>query len=183
MLTVVANTTSASRYINGLPRRIDRALPGLWRSLAIPFKADVKQRLATEDGGRWAKPSKWIKAKKNSRKVLNGLQSRIRSKYTQQALNIYFDSPGEWTLTQHHDGFTKLPELRNVTIPIKNPRPLGLSRGSKWFRFFHGKPSVVPARKVWPSEAEAVAIVTPVASAWIAKTLAHQTRGRNPLTP
>jgi hypothetical protein len=171
MITLTVNTTSASRYINGMERRIDRALPGLWRQLAIPLKSDVRTRLSTADGGRWAKPSRWIRAKKNARKALTGLGSRIRSRYTQQALSIYFDSPGDWTLTQHHDGFTKLPELRQVTIRIKNPRPLGLSSGTKWFRFFHGRPSVVPARKVWPSEQEAVAIVTSIASAWIAKVL------------
>jgi hypothetical protein len=171
MLSITVNTISATRYLNGLPRRIDRALPGLWRQLATPLKQDVRTRLSSADGGRWAKPSKWIKAKKNSRKVLNGLGSRIRSRYTQRALSIYFDSPGEWTLTQHHDGFTKLPELRNVTIPIKNPRPLGLSRGTKWFRFYHGKPSVTPARKVWPTEVEAEVIVAPIASRWIVQVL------------
>jgi hypothetical protein len=171
VLTIVVNNKSASRYIQGLPRRIERALPALWRSLATPLKANVRTRLATADGGRWAKPSRWIKAKKNSRKVLNGLGQRIRSRYTQQALNIYFESPGDWTLTQHHDGFTVPPEGRHVLIPIKNPRPLGLSSGTKWFTFFHGKPSVVPARKVWPSEVEAEAIVVPIASAWITKVL------------
>lgn len=172
MLTIVANTKSASRYINGLERRIDRALPGLWRQLAVPLKADVKTRLSTADGGRWAKPSRWIKAKKNARKVLTGLTSRIKSRYTPTTLSVYFESPGDWTLTQHHDGFTKPAEGRHVLIPIKNPRPLGLSRGTKWFSFFHRKASVVPARKVWPSEAEAEAIIVPVASAWIAKVLA-----------
>jgi hypothetical protein len=171
MITLTVNTTSASRYINGMERRIDRALPGLWRQLAMPLKADVRTRLSTADGGRWAKPSKWIRAKKNARKALTGLGSRIRSRYTQRSLSIYFESPGDWTLTQHHDGFTKLPTLGNVTIRIKNPRPLGLSRGTKWFRFFNSRPSVVPARKVWPSEVEAEAIVTPIASQWIAKVL------------
>ena len=156
-------------------KRIDKALvaerPALFQTLGRILRDDVVRRMDSRDGGAWKPPSKWIMAKKNVNQVLAGQSRRVNFQSLQDKLVIFFASPGQWTLTQHHDGFTVPPTGDRVTIQLSNPSALALPSSAKAFSFISRRPSVVPARKAWPSEAEALAKVNPAVSIWLTKTL------------
>lgn len=164
-------------YIAGIEKEIDRNLPSLLREISSALRDDVRKRIITSDGGTWKPPSKWIRAKKNSRKALAGMQKFVRSRVLQRSAEVYFDSPGDWTLTQHEKGFVnKLIGPKDMAIGsrvilnIINPRPLGLpSPGS--FSFVPQEPGITPARRIWTNEAEAYGIAEPLVSRWVTNRL------------
>lgn len=156
-------------------KRIDKALlaerPALFQTLGRVLVDDIRDRMDTRGHGSWAPPSKWILAKKNARAALAGQSKNVRFQAFPDKLVVFFSSPKQWTLTQHNDGFTVQPDGSRVTIPLQNPSALSLPGSAKTFSFISRKPSVVPARRSWPTEAEALAKINVPVSLWIRKTL------------
>jgi len=166
---------SNEKQVRDALKRIDKALVAerstLFNTLGRILQDDVRERMDTRDHGSWAPPSKWILAKKNARSALAGQSRNVRFQTFPDKVVIFFTSPGQWTLSQHHDGFTVQPDGSRVTIPLQNPAPLSLPSSAKTFSFISRRPSVVPARKAWPTEAEAVAKIQTPISLWIRKVV------------
>lgn len=170
----------------GIPDTLSKGLVELVREAARILRDDSKRRMGSGDNGAWAPPSKWIKAKKGARKALAGMQRYIKSRAIRSvgrgahsaAGIVYFDNPngGKWNINDHHTGFTRPPSGRFVTIPIRQPSHLGLSPGTSKFRFRSTRPSVVPARKIWPTEAEAIAQIQLPAQMWLSRTISKMAK-------
>lgn len=164
----------------GIPSTLSKGLAELVRTCAAILRDDTKKRMGSSDSGSWAPPSKWIKAKKGARKALAGMQRYIKSRAIRSVgagANsasgiVYFANPdNDWDINDHHRGFTRGATGRFVTIPIKQPSHLGLRPGTTKFRFRSTRPSVVPARKIWPTEAEAIAQIELPAGMWLSKAI------------
>ena len=172
---MVSVTIRNERAVRAALKGIDKALiaerPALFQTLGRLLQDDVRQRMDSRGGGSWAPPSKWILAKKNARSALAGQSSRVRFQVFPDKLAIFFASPGQWTLTQHNDGFTVQPDGSRVTIPLQNPSALSLPGSAKTFSFLSRRASVVPPRRSWPTEAEALAKIQAPLSVWIRKTV------------
>lgn len=170
MQIVVKNRQELERFFRKLEREIDRGWLRLFRQIGPGLRQDVKNRIISEDGGSWESVSKWVRAKKNARKALSGTWKRVKTRTITGVgggkLFLFFESPGDWTLTQHHDGFVNQPTGRRVNIPIVNPRPLNLKAGTSSFSFVDRNSSKVPTRKIWPSENEAIGIIQPKVAPW-----------------
>lgn len=182
MEIIVENQKKAERFLRNFDREVSRSWLRLFRIIGPKLRQDVKNRIISQNNGSWDPVSKWIRAKKNSRKPLVGVWRYVKNKSITGVgggkLYLLFESPGDWTLTQHHDGFVNKPTGNRVTIPIVNPRPLGLKAGTKSFSFIDRRGSVVPARKAWPSEDEALKIIIPEITPWfrdvVNRTLARK---------
>lgn len=178
MVTVtIPRLRSTEAFIRGIERDVENNLPALLREVSTSLRDDVRRRIVTQDGGTWRPVSKWIRAKKNARKPLAGQQKNVHSRVLQNTAEVYFASPGNWTLTQHEKGFVnRLVGEKDqvfgsrVVLNIVNPRPLGLkSAGS--FAFKPRVAGITPARRIWTNEVEARAIATPLVSRWVRERL------------
>ena len=184
----LTNGQEAKAFLKKLNAAINDGLPSLFRSLGDVYVADVKHRIISQDDGKWAPASKWLRAKKATSRVLDGAERYVRARISKNKLSIVSTARG-WTLTQHHDGFTnalvspkdKFDEFGRVVIPVKDPRPLNLyaemrkardgsvKPRSTTFHFKAVKPGKTPARKIWPTADEAIRLGSPIASRWLTK--------------
>jgi hypothetical protein len=172
MVTItIRNEKQVRAALKGIDKALNAERPALFQTLGRILQDDVRDRMDSRGGGSWAPPSKWILAKKNARVALAGQSRRVRFQTFPDKLVVFFDSPKDWTLTQHNDGFTVQPDGSRVTIPLQNPAALGLSGSAKTFSFISRKPSVVPARRSWPTEAEALSKINAPISMWVRKTV------------
>lgn len=161
-------------------RAMDRTVDGLSQThrmldvVARGFRDHVRKTIATQDGGSWERPSKWTRAKKRQMRALPGQSINIKHIFAgrKQALVVYQGQSKETgqpiSITEHHYGKALPPTGKLVRIPIRAPSALGLTRGitEMWFR--SRRPSVVPARKIWPDRpGEAQRIAEPLASNWV----------------
>lgn len=155
-----------------LQAALNQAVPEMFRQEIGPYlKADTQRRIRTQDYGRWAPASKWIRAKKGSDRILYGQDNHVDFRVFPRRLELIHRSPSYWNITQHHTGFTKQPVHHRFTIPIKDPVPLGLPGNAKVFSFVMHNPSVVPPRKIWPTEGDVMPRIAHSASLWIQKTI------------
>lgn len=174
MVSMSIKFANEARVRNILPlisKALTAHLPNLWTDIGPPLRDDVRDRLDSQDHHRWAKASKWIRAKKGTDKLLQGLSHRVGFKAFPKKLEIFFNSPGQWTLDQHADGFKVPPTSQRVTIKLRDPSALGLPPKAKAFSFMSKNQSVVPARKTWPTEPEVVAIIAPRLGRWVKRSL------------
>lgn len=170
MFTVHTNAAAVERTIERLNHEIKWSMPALWRRAGPALVNDVRERIQTQDKGRWEAVSKWVRAKKTVLRPLQGAENFVKWKFSGRGMVVYGDMPSDWTLTQHHEGFTnKENNVKDgrVEINVINPGPLGLSRPGKFSWVPKGEPAQTPARKIWPLPAEARAIVLPLASRWL----------------
>lgn len=110
-----------------------------------------RRAIATEGFGKWPKLSPWTRAQTGRRKVFAGMARKVRTRIAKgQSLfaATFFRSPGNWTLTQHHDGFREPAPNKTIKITLKNPGLIGL-KGKKEIFFKATKETQVPARPVW----------------------------------
>lgn len=178
----------AKDYLAKLNSAINEGMPSLFRSLGDIYVADVKHRIISQDDGKWAPASKWLKAKSGQSVVLDGTEKYVKARVTKNALSIYGSQRG-WSFTQHHEGFENAlvgpGEERDahgrVVLQIKDPRPLNLyveyrkkRDGSSIpratvFAFVAKRAGRTPARKIWATAEEAIRLGQPTASRWLAK--------------
>lgn len=179
----IPKARATQALLNGLSRDVEQALPSVLRDVSTALRENVRRRIVTQDGATWKPVSKWIRAKKNARKPLAGMQNRVKSRVLgSRRAEVFFESPGNWTLTQHHDGFPQ-PQVGpedayvnpRVVLDIVNPRPLGLNASGK-FAFVPWRQWSTPARRIWTSETEAVAIAEPLVARWANDKLLTKSR-------
>lgn len=160
---------NSNRALAALKRTDDigGAINSLLLLVLNTFREQVRQNLETQGDafGKWQPASKWTVAKKGSSKLFAGKQENIRIRNAPGRGEVVFVSPGNWTLTQHQEGFTVPPTGELVTLDLKNPGAVG-AKSSK-FSFISRRPSVVPARRMWPTEKKAVATAEPLITRWV----------------
>jgi len=144
------------RNNNAFLRRVGRAL-----------RDDARLRITTQDGGTYAPLSKWTKAKTGRRKALITERKNIQFKLTAGAIQVGHEGSAGWELTSHEKGFT-LPGMPE-TFTLKRPNFLapGPNLKGDQVTVFGKKPSKVPARRVFPTRAEANVILVREAEKWI----------------
>lgn len=154
------NIHGAVARIDGMPQKLEDELNNLVLDVLFNLGSAAQINLRSQGahfGERWVHNSKWIDAKKGrGHRPLHTLAPLIRPTMTSKMRGrVAFHSPGNWTLTQHHQGFTKEAHGREVEINIVDPSPLGLSRGTDKFKFLWKNDSKTPARRIWPTEQQA----------------------------
>lgn len=180
--TIITNASDAAATLERINSEIAASYSTLYGQLGRASQKDVQDRIASQDEGKWAGASKWIQAKKNATRVLEGAEAFVKYDADAKGVSVYGDTGAEWTLTQHDEGFENEPEIEadgRIEIDIVNPGPLGLGTGTTKFSWIPRgiAPDKTPARKIWPTEAEAVAIITPIYSRWLQATLNRAVEG------
>lgn len=162
----IINDDQIEKALNQLGRDIRRRRT-LMSRIGKSVRDDVRTRIRTQNNGTWAKPGKWIKAKKDARKALSGTAKFVRSKSTKDRAEIFGAMPSGWTFTQHDRGFTRAPSGQRVTLSLKKPSALGLPSNQNTFSFVDTKPSTTPARKIWSEDFQVKLIVEKVGRQWL----------------
>lgn len=115
---------------------------------------DMARRNITSQGqGTWEKLSKWTVAQTGRRKALITLRKHIiavKAKGRGRSASVVFRSPGNFTLSQHHDGYKDPARGSVVKIDLIRPQALGLPAKTKVKAFVDKRSRNVPARRVWP---------------------------------
>lgn len=128
----------------------------LMNKLASKARDMTRRNITTQGLGAWKKLSKWTVAQTGRRKALVTLRKFIvvkKAKGRATSASVVFNSPGDFTLTQHHDGYAD-PALGTVVkIELKRPGALGLPRKQTSKSFVDKRNRQVPARPVWPEGA------------------------------
>lgn len=173
----------------GLQEQLETGIPRLMLTLGTALVEDVKTRIIRRDNGSWAPASKWARAKTGySFPTLLGAEKYVRLSIRSKGAAVVAQTPKEWTLTQHHEGFEnklyndgeETDEHGRVTLKIKDAGPLNLYQEFKRktnqpiatvFKFVPQKPGHTPARKIWPGLSEIEQVAQPVASRWLKQVL------------
>jgi len=142
------------------------ALSSLLSLVIKGFQDQVKKNLRDQGSeyGKWEPASKWITAKKGTSKLFEGADQYVRVRNAPGRSEVVFDSPGNWTLTEHQSGFTVPPTGRIVVLDLKAPAVIGAT-GSR-FAFISRRPSKVPARRMWPTDNKAKETAEPLVIRW-----------------
>jgi hypothetical protein len=171
--TITTNVNLVGQKIDDLPRKLEDELGDLVKIVTV-ILAQVSAQNVRQGGGKFGRPwlarSKWITAKKGAGyNLFEGQDRRIRAYGVSKLIgNVAFFSPGEWTLTQHQEGFTIPASGEDVTITnLKAPGALGLPVGQSSYRFKWRNDSKVPARQMWPTEPQAYQIAGQEVSKWV----------------
>lgn len=181
------NGVETKDFLAKVSDAIRTQLPNLFRSLGDAYVNDVTRRIQTQDDGRWAKLSKWGRAKTGQDTPLLGTEKYIKARVSAAGLSIVSTARG-FSMSDHDKGFVNKPtspddefdDFGRVVIKVKDGRPLNLytemrrNRKSgeqvpraQVFAFKAGRPGVTPARKIWATTDEAIAIGQPIASRWL----------------
>ncbi len=134
------------------------------------LRDDARRRITTQGDGTWEPLGKWAKARTGRRKVLITERKNITFRLIGGQLVIGHQSSGTWSLDDHARGFTTRPKVPAL-IPLKRPKLLGLPSDQKTHLLRRAKPSVVPARRVFPTEPEASQILKPIVGRWVAEII------------
>lgn len=163
---IIINDVQIEKALAQLSKDIRRRRT-LMSRIGKNVRDDVRNRIRTQNQGTWAKPGKWIKAKKDARKALSGTAKFVRSKSTKDRAEIFGAMPGTWTLTQHDRGFTRTPSGRRVTLNLKRPGALNLPSSRKMISFIDRKVTSTPARKIWSEDFKVKLIVEKEGRKWL----------------
>lgn len=109
----------------------------------------------------YAPLSAWTYMRTGRTEALTPLIKRITYAFNKDGVMVYFNAPStKWNIQQHITGYT---------IPARIGRPVMrvpvLGGGAVYFR--RARAAHVPGREVWPTEAEATAIVLQVVRDWV----------------
>ena len=184
MITIETNAEAAATDLAALATRIREQLPMLMDQLGRVMVKDVQDRIQSGDHNTWEKPSKWTAAKKGIGKALSGSEHFVFWRVEGMRLTIFGKTDGNWTLSQHNDGFeNKLSEAsemvgERVRIKIVDPAPLGLPKPGD-FSWVPKRAGATPPRKIWTTPEDAAKIAYPVAFRWLSK-LTSETKGFRP---
>lgn len=136
----------------------------LLNRLAAAGRDAARRNITTQGGGRWDKLSPWTMAQTGRKKALITLRKFITVKKANAAGTrsaTIFRSPGDYSLTQHHRGFTEAATGTVVKIALKRPTALGSKfKGKKVVAFKDNRDKEVPARPVWPEGKQLHKIIT-----------------------
>lgn len=165
MINIHVNNSKAKEALDKA-MNLEGALSSLLSMVIAQFQRQVKSNISRQGGdfGQWEPASKWIVAKKGSSRLFEGIQERVRIRNAPGRAEVVFDSPGEWTLTQHQGGFFVLPSGNLVTLDLKAPLVLGVTNSK--FSFISKRESRVPPRRMWPTDKSAQASAQPLVEQW-----------------
>lgn len=121
------------------------------------------------EGQSWRPLSDWTRAKTGRFKALITEREKIKYDVDAQGLTLrvfHEQTDPNWTLTQHHKGFTS-PAVTGklMAFPLVRPNLVGI--GSKLAIFQSRKATKTPARPVWPSPAMIKKLVGPLIDLWM----------------
>ncbi len=190
----IVNEEKIEAMFKSLGTSINEKLPLLYNAVGPALVTNIRRRIQSQDGGKWQPASKWLRAKSGQSQVLKGAERYVNYRIAAKGLEV-LGKGGKWTLTQHHEGFeNKLADPSEprdghgrVILTIKDAAPLHLYQefrrrrngqrvGVKTtFAFVPQKPGHTPARKIWPTQAEAQRIVDPLSSRWLTKLVQEAT--------
>lgn len=173
--TVCTNAKEVASAFEKLSENVTQKKVWLLAEIGQGLVRDVENRIKTADGGNWAPPSKWTRAKKGVNKSLIGAEKYIKFRVRTNKMNVYSDAP--YRLSDHHKGFQNSLFNRfekqvqsgkggRIGLYIVNPAPLGLKKAGPFY-FKPKRRGVTPARKIWPTEGEQVKIGGPIMSRWL----------------
>lgn len=167
---VTVESSKAEGALSSAPQKIGLELTALIKELTIALRDNVRSNIQTQ-GQRfdapWKPSSKWFQAKKGGNsKMFAGQEKNVEANVGPDKGAVAFRGANEWDLTKHDKGFTEPPTGEVVTILLREPAALGVSKSK--FTFKSVRPSVVPARRMWPTTAQADGIATPLIESWAA---------------
>lgn len=114
---------------------------------------------------KYAPLGKWQSAKTGRRKALITLRPNIKSRYDNTKGEVYYNqTQSGWHIDMHHTGFTSPAVVgKRMVVP---------SRGGGVLAAFHNrKASKIPAREVWPTQAEVNKEVGIIFKDWVEKNV------------
>ncbi len=141
----------------------------LMNKLAAGGRDITRRNITTQGGGRWAPMSKWTRAQTGRRKLFVTLRKYIVAKKASaraMRASVVFRSPGDFSLTQHHTGYTDPAKGDVVKIALKKPGALGLSPKTTVKAFVDKRSRTVPARPVWPSTRQVAILIRKETAKW-----------------
>lgn len=122
----------------------------------------TKETITTQGRGSWAPLARTTRLVTGRRKALLPIrdQIRFRSNVSLGTATVYFSGrPSNWSIEQHESGFTS-PAVKGKMMKAK-----GLGK------FSSRKESVVPPRKIFPTQEEATRISVPITERWVQKII------------
>lgn len=165
----VTGIVETQRGIKQIMRNVNKTKT-LFSRLGRGLRNDARRRITTQDGGQYAPLSKWTRARTGRRKALTTEKKNISFMMIGSRLLIGHTATG-WSLNMHEKGFiTPGFSGKSVTIPLRNPSALKNVKGNS-ITIRGAKASVVPARRVFPNEGEAVTIIKPIIEDWLNKII------------
>lgn len=176
-VTITTNARGVAAEVDKLDASMSAGTQQLLLQIGQKITEDTKNRIRSQDSGRWAAASKWTQAKTGQERVLLGIEKYLQMKATATTLQVYADTDGEWTFTQHDQGFENKQDHfdgEKIEIEIEDPGPLGLSAlpGGVFAWSPKNGAGRTPARKIWPTDEEVNAMVQPIASRWLQAQIA-----------
>ncbi len=167
MVTIkITGIDKLKRALLDIELALGKNLSVLGNRIGRELRDDARRTITTQGDGQWAELGKWQRAKTGRRKALIQERERIHTKTLTPSKGfitiVYYDQRGNWKLTDHGAGYTKLPHGKFVTIKLKDGRPLLLPANTTNFTFRWKRPSVVPARRVFADRVRAERIMRPV---------------------
>jgi len=169
-VTGVAATKAAVKKIR---RAMSRTNP-LFTRIGRRLRDDARRRITTQDNGNYPGLSKWTRARTGRRKALITERKNITFKVIRGNLIVGHQADGDWTIEQHEKGFVTPGFTKPVTITLKNPSALKDVTGNS-ITIRGAKASVVPARRVFATEAEAGVIIQDEADKWLRDIIRRST--------
>lgn len=172
----ITGVTATKKGIRNIIRDLKKT-GVVYNRLGRALRDDARNRITTQDNGNYDKLSKWTRARTGRRKALITERKNINFRISGGTLVIGHSAKGDWNIEMHEKGF-RTPGFsgRSVTIPLKNPRALKNVSGNS-ITIRGAKESVVPARRVFSTEAEATRIGEPIVVRWI-KDIIKRNAGR-----
>lgn len=163
-MPVFINDKRLVRSIAGIEASL-KNLRKPYRSSASELRDYVRGTITKQGRAIKYKPlAKMTKEITGKRKALLNIRQRIKSSSGTRVAKVFFDGSGvKYTARQHHRGF------KSKAVTAK-PGKVMKAKGKKSTVYFKSRKAVrIPARKIWPSKAEAVKVVRPIFSKYIIK--------------
>ena len=183
---VMQNEEKAQRLPGIISRQLKVRQGRLVTRVARMSRDATKKKIVA---GAYAGPSKWIKAKKGSRKALRGMARSVYFRKVSKNSAIVDSRDPRYNLAQHHYGYTKQAGTGGradrvfgdwVIMPLRQPTALRGVRGGgqggfsnifmfKWTK--NKRPSVVPARDIIPEESFLVNRAEGIGKVWAVEVI------------
>lgn len=176
---VMRNEEKAQRLPGIISRQLKVRQGRLVTRVARMSRDATKKKIVA---GAYQGPSKWIKAKKGSRKALRGMARSVYFRKVTKNSAIVDSRDPRYTLAQHHYGYTKQAGAGGradrvfgswVVLPLVQPSAL-LPPVTNPFVYnwtVNKRPSVVPARDIIPEESFLVNRAEGIGKVWVVEVI------------
>jgi hypothetical protein len=128
----------------------------------------TQNRIKTQGEGTWPGLAPSTRERTGRSKALVTLIPFIKVRSGAEAVTVYFSKrPKGWSLEQHERGYT--------SAAVKGPIMKMKKDGSKAAFFSSRKESKVPARRVFPTDNEALRVAIPLVNDWTREIIRRRT--------